>query len=43
MTDMADTSEKIKNYTVAVKERGKNIKFCGASFPVAPTAATACM
>ena len=27
LTDMADTSEKIKNYTVAVKERGKNIKF----------------
>lgn len=27
LTDMADMSEKIKNYTVAVKERGKHIKF----------------
>ena len=30
---MADTSEKIKNYTVAVKERGKNIKFLRRIIP----------
>ena len=33
LTDMADTSEKIKNYTVAVKERGKNIKFLRRIIP----------
>jgi len=33
LTDMADTSEKIKNYTVAVKERGKNINFLRRIIP----------
>ena len=33
LTDMADMSEKIKNYTVAVKERGKNIKFLRRIIP----------
>lgn len=33
LTNMADTSEKIKNYTVAVKERGKNIKFLRRIIP----------
>lgn len=33
LTDMADESEKIKNYTVAVKERGKNIKFLRRIIP----------
>lgn len=33
LTDMADQSEKIKNYTVAVKERGKHIKFLRRIIP----------
>jgi len=33
LTDMEDMSEKIKNYTVAVKERGKNIKFLRRIIP----------
>ena len=33
LTDMANMSEKIKNYTVAVKERGKNIKFLRRIIP----------
>lgn len=33
LTDMADESEKIKNYTVAVKERGKNITFLRRIIP----------
>ncbi len=33
LTDMADASARIKNYTVAVKERGKNIKFLRRIIP----------
>ncbi len=33
LTDMAGTSEKIKNYTVAVKERGNNITFLRRIIP----------
>ena len=33
LTDMADYSEKIKNYTVAVKERGRSIKFLRRIIP----------